>query len=79
MDAMIKKQLFSEKLGNAIRKRREGKGISLKQFEVLDASFDRAMLSRIENGHSTPNTYTLYKICQILEIKLSDLISDIEK
>ena len=73
---MISKDEFSIKLGQSIRKRREEAGISLKQFEAMDKSFDRAMMSRIENGQETPTAYTVYKICSILEIKMSDIFRD---
>ena len=75
---MIDKQEFTIRLGNELRKVREEKKISLKQFEVMENSIDRAMMSRIENGKETPNAYTIYRICSILGVKLSELYNRIE-
>jgi transcriptional regulator with XRE-family HTH domain len=62
------KEQLRKAVGAAIKKARLEKGLSLKHFESLDGSPDRADLSRIENGQKLPSVYTLYKITQALEI-----------
>ena len=66
---------FSIKLGQRIKELRKQKGMSLKQFEVMEGGFDRAMLSRIENGKEAVTVYTLYRICEVLNLKLSDVVN----
>lgn len=59
-------------MGNRIREIREKKGISLKEFESIDDSLDRSQLSKIETGQTAPNTYTLYRIAQVLGVEVAD-------
>jgi len=58
--------------GNNIRKIRRSKGLSQKNIadalEVTDATF-----ARYESGEILPNAKTLNKLCDILDIYLSDL------
>jgi len=52
------------------------KGISLQDFsDNLNIEYNN--LIRIEKGRTNPTLGTLYKICQILEIKLVDIF-DVE-
>lgn len=69
---MINKEKFQKDLGKRIREIREKKGISLKEFETFDGSVDRSVLSKIENGQKAANTYTLYKIAQVLGVELAE-------
>ncbi|MBF2798773.1 helix-turn-helix domain-containing protein [Riemerella anatipestifer] len=57
---------------------RESKGIS--QVELvgkMQGEIDPTNISRIESGRTNPTIYTLYRIAEALEIKISDLV-DIE-
>jgi len=59
-----------------IREIRMQKGISLQDFsDNLNIEYNN--LIRIEKGRTNPTLGTLYKICQILEIKLVDIF-DVE-
>jgi len=75
----LDKNQFGKKLGTRIRTLREKKGISVREFETYENSVDRQALSKIENGITVPTAYTLYKIAQILEVSVSDLLKDIDK
>ena len=75
---MLDQEGLKKKLGEAIRKAREKKGISQKQFEVMDFGIDRQMLSKIETGKRFPTIYTLYKVAKTLDLRLSDLLKDVD-
>lgn len=75
----MEKNQFGKKLGARIRVLREKKGMSTREFETYEKSFDRHSLSKIENGVKVPNAFTLYRIAQILEVPLADLFKDIDK
>jgi transcriptional regulator with XRE-family HTH domain len=73
------KDEFGQKLGERLRALREKKGISLREFETFDESMDRHALSRIENGQTVPNTYTLYRILFVIGVPMSELFKEMEK
>lgn len=68
----MSKQKFYKDLGKRIKELREKKGISLKDFESMDNAFDRAHLSKMENGVRHPTIYTLQKIADVLGVDISD-------
>ncbi|MDY3538413.1 helix-turn-helix transcriptional regulator [Riemerella anatipestifer] len=54
---------------------RESKGLS--QVELvgkMQGEIDPTNISRIESGRTNPTIYTLYRIAEALEIKISDLV-----
>lgn len=65
-------------VGNVIKQFRKQKGISQ---EVLSGLSDigRTHLSAIERGERKPTLETLYRICVALNIKMSDVVKEIEK
>ena len=66
-------------IGVEIRRLRNEKGISLKEFESLDGSIDRHSLSRIESAEKLPTIETLFKICKLLDTDLGDFFTRVEK
>jgi transcriptional regulator with XRE-family HTH domain len=72
------REKYSKLLGRRIKALREEKKISLKEFESSSITIDRHSLSRIENGKTVPSSYTLFKICQILQVPLSELFAGFE-
>jgi len=72
----VDKKAFIKKLGKHIAKVRKSKGISQDRL-YLEGGFSRGTLSKIENGLSSPEVYTLFRIATVLEIPLKKLI-DIE-
>ena len=77
-EIIVDKEDFGKKLGARIRKIREKKGLSSREFESYEFSVDRHALSKIENGKTIPSGFTLYKISKILDISLSELLRDID-
>lgn len=63
-----------KKIGARIKEIREIKGIS-QQDLASTCDFEKANMSRIEAGRTNFTISTLYKICQALEITLSDLVN----
>ena len=73
---LITREKLAINIGKRIREIREKKGISLKQFENHENSLERGDMSEIENGNTLPTVFTLYKIAQILGVKISDFIKE---
>ena len=65
------------KIGEKIRIIRESKGITQQDLAAA-CDFEKANMSRLEAGRTNPTIFTLFKICQALEISLSELV-DVEK
>lgn len=66
-------------IGRELRNLRKEKGISLKEFEANDDSIDRHSLSRIETAEKIPSIETLFKICLVLKIGVSEFFLRVEK
>lgn len=66
-----------KKVGLRIKQLREGKGISQQDLAAM-CNFEKGNLSYIESGTRNLTLLSLYKICQALEISLSELV-DVEK
>lgn len=73
---MLTREKLAKEIGQRIREIREKKGISLKEFETYENSVERGNLSEIENGNTLASVFTLYKIAQILGVKVSDFIKE---
>lgn len=69
--------LDAVKVGETIAKYREKKGLTQ---EVLSGLSDiaRTHLTAIENGKRKPTMETLYRISLALDVRMSDIILDIE-
>lgn len=76
-DYMFVPMLDSKIVGTVIADFRKRKGISQ---EVLSGLSDigRTHLSAIERGERKPTLETLYRICIALDVKMSDIIIEIE-
>lgn len=69
---MLSKNTFTKDLARKLKKVREEKRIS--QEELADkAELYRTYIGHIENGRYTPSAYVVYKIAEVLKVKLSDL------
>ena len=69
------KNEFRDRLGRSIKSIRKEKGISLREFEDRsDYKIDRHLLSNIENGKISPELYTIFRICKILDADLIQVI-----
>lgn len=77
-DTMFVPMLDSKIVGEVISEFRKKKGLSQ---EVLSGLSDigRTHLSAIERGERKPTLETLYKICVALDVKMSELVAEIEK
>ena len=70
----MKKEDLVKKIGLKIREIRESQNLSLQEFaDKLDIEYNN--LIRIEKGRTNPTIGTLYGICQILGVKLVDVVN----
>lgn len=65
-------------IGKIIAHYRNEKGISQEALADL-AQIHRTYVSQIERGLKCPTIYVLLQISKALEIKLSEMIADLEK
>lgn len=65
-------------VGEVIAQKRKEKGISQEVLSGL-ADIGRTHLSAIERGERKPTLETLYRISQALNIKMSDILVEVEK
>ncbi len=66
------------KVGKTIAFFRLQKGISQEVLSGL-ADIGRSHLSAIERGERKPTLETFYRICMALNVKMSDVIAELEK
>lgn len=64
-------------LADILRKERRKKKLSQEKIAIL-AGIDRSYYSKIERGENNPTLNILMKISSVLEIKLSEIIKEIE-
>ena len=69
--------LDAKTVGEVILDYRKKKGISLEVLSGL-ADIGRTHLSAIERGERKPTLETLYRICNALDVKMSDVVKEIE-
>jgi len=62
-------------LGFKIKKLRLKKNMTQNELSI-ECNFEKASMSRIESGQTNPTVKTLYKICNALDIHISDLFKD---
>lgn len=62
-------------IGGNIRKHRKTKKMTQEDLSVA-CSFEKARLSRIENGRANPTIKSLYKISKALDIEMIDLFEE---
>ncbi|MEW6088892.1 MAG: response regulator [bacterium] len=81
--AVIKTGLFEDPLnrldkqiGQNIKNNRMKKSLMVKDL-AEGAGLSASLISQLENGKNAASILTLYKIAQVLEIKLSDLVEGI--
>ena len=70
--------LDSVTVGRVIRRFRESRGLSQEVVSGL-ADIGRTHLSAIERGERKPTMETFYRLCCALDVKMSDVMKEIEK
>ena len=63
------------RIGKNIRKIRDEKNISQQDLAAA-CNFEKSNMSRIEAGRTNMTIKTLLKICEALQVKLSDLVDE---
>lgn len=72
---MINKKDFTIKFGLALKKEREKKSISQSELARICLK-DRQYISMLEQGKLNPTFYTVYLICNELNIQIGSLLPD---
>jgi transcriptional regulator with XRE-family HTH domain len=72
----MKKEVILIRIGMNIREIREEKNITQQDLAAA-CNFEKSNMSRIEAGRTNPTIATLFKISEVLNVKLADLV-DIE-
>jgi transcriptional regulator with XRE-family HTH domain len=62
-------------VGAALKKQRQAQRLTIQEVAEL-AGISRGMLSRIENGQATPSLDTLARVCDAVQLTLSNLFKD---
>lgn len=75
---MYSPTLDSAVVGKVIADFRKQKGVSQEVLSGL-ADIGRTHLSAIERGERKPTLETLYRICTALNVKMSDVVREIER
>ena len=75
---MFEPTLDPKAVGEVISEKRKEKGVSQEVLSGL-ADIGRTHLSAIERGERKPTLETLYRISCALDIKMSDIVKEIEK
>ena len=70
--------LSAKAVGEAIAQYRKKKGLSQEVLSGL-ADIGRTHLSAIERGERKPTMETFYRLCCALDVKMSDVMKEIEK
>ena len=65
-------------LGEALARARKAAGVTQETL-AFEAELDRTYISHLENGHKSPTVDTLFRICPVLGIAPSQLISQVER
>ena len=77
-DYVYNPTLSSKVVGTVIAEFRTDKGVSQEVLSGL-ADIGRTHLSAIERGERKPTLETLYRISTALDVKMSDIVREIEK
>lgn len=75
---MSESMLNAEAVGRAIANIRKNKGLSQEVLSGL-ANIGRTHLTSIEKGTRKPTLETLYRLSGALDMKMSDIVKEIEK
>jgi transcriptional regulator with XRE-family HTH domain len=62
-------------LGRKIKESRTSKKMTQDELAGI-CGFEKARISRMENGHVNPTILSLYKICKALGIEIKELFTD---
>ncbi len=65
-------------LGDELRKAREAAKLTQEALS-FDAEIDRTYISQLENDKKSPTLETLFRLCDVLGIKASELIARVER
>lgn len=65
-------------LGDELRKAREQAGLTQEELS-FEAELDRTYISQLEHDKKSPTVDVLFRICDALGIRASELVSRVER
>jgi transcriptional regulator with XRE-family HTH domain len=65
-------------LGEELRRVRREAGLSQEQV-AFRANLDRSYVSQLENSHKSPTVDVLFRLCDALNVKASDILARVER
>lgn len=65
-------------LGNELRAAREAANLTQEKL-AFEAGLDRTYVSQLENDKKSPTLEVLFRICEAIGVKASDLIARVER
>jgi transcriptional regulator with XRE-family HTH domain len=68
---------LDEAFGKSLRRQRLAKLLT-QEVLAIEANLSRAYLSDLETGKKDPSLFTIFKLANALELKLSVLIGEVE-
>lgn len=71
------KSEFNKSIGVAIRKLRTSKGLSQRDL-ASEMNINFQNISAVERGEVSPTLFWISKLCECLEIELSEFVKDIK-
>ena len=70
--------VVDQALGQALRKQRTERGWSQSEL-ALRVQMDRNYLSLIELGRNSPSVRMLLRLCDALDVKAADVLTDVDR
>lgn len=64
--------------GKVLQRVRKERTLSQEDL-AFKSQLDRVFISRLENGHRQPTISTIFRLCDALDIRPSQLITEVEK
>jgi len=69
---MLSKQKFTQIVGNNIREKRTGKGLTQDEL-AHQCGFYRTYINLLETAKRTPSSFSLYRIAKTMQVKVDEL------
>lgn len=73
----MKTEIILQNIGLKIRTLREERNISQQDLAAA-CNFEKSNMSRIESGGNNLTISTLLKICEVLKVKLKDIVDGVD-
>lgn len=73
----MKKETILKNIGSNIKRLREERNITQQDLAAA-CNYEKSNMSRIESGGTNFTIATLLKICEVLKVKLADIVEKVD-